>query len=46
VPCHRVIAADGSLAGFGAGIDNKRWLLEHEGATIQPVLRPVAAAQT
>lgn len=32
VPCHRVIASDGSLAGFGGGIENKRWLLEHEGA--------------
>ena len=41
VPCHRVIAADGSLAGFGGGIDNKRWLLEHEGATVQQVLKSV-----
>lgn len=32
VPCHRVIGADGSLTGFGGGIDRKRWLLEHEGA--------------
>jgi methylated-DNA-[protein]-cysteine S-methyltransferase len=30
VPCHRVIGADGSLTGFGAGIDRKRWLLDHE----------------
>jgi methylated-DNA-[protein]-cysteine S-methyltransferase len=30
VPCHRVIGADGSLTGFGGGIDTKRWLLEHE----------------
>ena len=33
VPCHRVIAADGSLGGFGAGLDTKRWLLAHEGVT-------------
>lgn len=29
-PCHRVIGADGSLTGFGGGIETKRWLLEHE----------------
>lgn len=32
VPCHRVIAADGALGGYGGGIDRKRWLLAHEGA--------------
>lgn len=32
VPCHRVIAADGSLGGYGGGLDRKDWLLEHEGA--------------
>lgn len=32
VPCHRVIGADGSLTGFGGGIERKRWLLQHEGA--------------
>ena len=31
VPCHRVIGADGSLTGYGGGIDRKRWLLAHEG---------------
>jgi methylated-DNA-[protein]-cysteine S-methyltransferase len=30
VPCHRVIGADGSLVGYGGGLDRKRWLLEHE----------------
>lgn len=29
-PCHRVIGQDGSLTGFGGGIETKRWLLEHE----------------
>ena len=38
VPCHRVIAADGNLAGFGGGIHNKRWLLEHEGAAFKQFL--------
>ena len=32
VPCHRVIGANGSLTGFGGGLDRKRWLLRHEGA--------------
>jgi O-6-methylguanine DNA methyltransferase len=32
VPCHRVIAADGTLCGYGGGLDVKRKLLELEGA--------------
>jgi methylated-DNA-[protein]-cysteine S-methyltransferase len=34
VPCHRVIGADGSLTGYGGGIDRKRWLLAHERACV------------
>jgi methylated-DNA-[protein]-cysteine S-methyltransferase len=34
VPCHRVVGADGSLTGFGGGIERKRWLLQHEGALL------------
>jgi methylated-DNA-[protein]-cysteine S-methyltransferase len=30
VPCHRVIGSDGSLTGYGGGVERKRWLLEHE----------------
>lgn len=30
VPCHRVIGADGSLVGYGWGMERKVWLLEHE----------------
>jgi methylated-DNA-[protein]-cysteine S-methyltransferase len=30
VPCHRVIGADGSLTGYGGGLDRKRTLLELE----------------
>jgi methylated-DNA-[protein]-cysteine S-methyltransferase len=30
IPCHRVIGADGSLTGYGGGIERKRWLLQHE----------------
>ncbi len=32
VPCHRVIASDGTLGGYGGGLETKRWLLELEGA--------------
>jgi len=32
IPCHRVIAGDGSLGGYSSGPDRKRWLLRHEGA--------------
>jgi len=42
IPCHRVIGANGSLTGYGGGIERKRWLLEHEGylnkSTSQPGL--------
>jgi O-6-methylguanine DNA methyltransferase len=30
IPCHRVVAADGSLGGFSSGLTNKRFLLAHE----------------
>ncbi|MGV9263468.1 methylated-DNA--[protein]-cysteine S-methyltransferase [Kitasatospora sp. NPDC003701] len=33
-PCHRVIGAGGSLTGFAAGVDRKRWLLELESGTL------------
>lgn len=31
VPCHRVIGSNGSLTGYGGGLERKRWLLQHEG---------------
>lgn len=34
IPCHRVIGADGSLTGYGAGLDMKAWLLDHERQTL------------
>ncbi len=30
IPCHRVIASDGSLGGYGGGLTIKQWLIEHE----------------
>jgi methylated-DNA-[protein]-cysteine S-methyltransferase len=36
VPCHRVIASNGSLAGFGGGLAAKRFLLNLEGARLGP----------
>ncbi len=41
VPCHRVIASDGGLCGYGGGLDIKQRLLELEGALPAPL-----AAQT
>jgi methylated-DNA-[protein]-cysteine S-methyltransferase len=32
VPCHRVIGSNGSLTGYGGGLERKRWLLAHERA--------------
>ncbi|MCL2212204.1 MAG: MGMT family protein, partial [Oscillospiraceae bacterium] len=30
VPCHRVLGSDGSLTGYGGGLDAKIWMLELE----------------
>ncbi len=30
LPCHRVVGVNGSLTGFGGGVERKIWLLEHE----------------
>jgi methylated-DNA-[protein]-cysteine S-methyltransferase len=39
VPCHRVIGADGSLTGYGGGLERKLWLLRHEGALVHSVFK-------
>jgi methylated-DNA-[protein]-cysteine S-methyltransferase len=45
VPCHRVIGANGSLTGYGGGLERKRWLLNHEGATFRDdAIQPARAA--
>ncbi|BDY33423.1 methylated-DNA--[protein]-cysteine S-methyltransferase [Mycolicibacterium mageritense] len=38
VPCHRVIGANGSLTGYGGGLDRKRALLELEKSRREPAL--------
>lgn len=40
VPCHRVVGSNGSLTGFGGGIDMKVKLLEHEHAMRDSFKRP------
>ena len=30
IPCHRVIGKDGSLVGYGGGLQRKQWLIDHE----------------
>jgi methylated-DNA-[protein]-cysteine S-methyltransferase len=42
VPCHRVIGADGRLTGYGGGLPNKRWLLDHEARVAGRVSREPA----
>jgi methylated-DNA-[protein]-cysteine S-methyltransferase len=38
VPCHRVIGSDGTLTGYGGGIERKRLLLELEAGRAAPAL--------
>ncbi|RLA39473.1 MAG: cysteine methyltransferase [Gammaproteobacteria bacterium] len=35
IPCHRIIGSDGSLTGFAGGLETKRWLLRHEGISVE-----------
>ena len=42
VPCHRVIASDGTLGGYGGGLPMKQWLLDLEGAVV-PSQRQLSA---
>lgn len=40
IPCHRVVGANGSLTGFGGGIDAKKKLLEHEEVNMSKLFVP------
>lgn len=44
IPCHRVVGSNGSLTGFGGGIETKRWLLALESPqrAIQPPPRQMS----
>lgn len=46
IPCHRVIGSDGSLTGYGGGLDRKRYLLDLEGnaAPARPAYTPHAGS--
>jgi methylated-DNA-[protein]-cysteine S-methyltransferase len=46
VPCHRVIGADGSLTGYGGGLERKRWLLHHEKRAVEGSSLPPALHQS
>jgi methylated-DNA-[protein]-cysteine S-methyltransferase len=44
IPCHRVIGSDGSLTGYGGGLDRKRYLLELEAQPSRSDEQPVTPA--
>ena len=35
IPCHRVVGSNGSLTGYGGGLDMKEWLLNHEKSVLE-----------
>ena len=41
IPCHRVIGTDGSLTGYGGGLDVKKKLLELEGSWTMDLFIPI-----
>jgi methylated-DNA-[protein]-cysteine S-methyltransferase len=45
VPCHRVIGASGALTGYAGGLENKKWLLDHEASWIHDLPKVVQNKQ-
>jgi len=48
IPCHRVVRSDGTLGGYGFGVDRKRWLLRHEsrpGGLFDDAKRPASTSR-
>ena len=45
VPCHRVIGANGTLTGYGGGLDRKEWLISHEANVLGSQTRANAPAE-
>jgi methylated-DNA-[protein]-cysteine S-methyltransferase len=43
VPCHRLVGSNGSLTGYGGGIERKRWLIDHERRHASQAPLPVVA---
>lgn len=41
IPCHRVVGSNKKITGYAGGIENKRWLLEHENSVLReaPLLK-------
>lgn len=37
VPCHRIIRLSGDLGGYAAGIDRKKWLIDHESKILNKI---------
>jgi O-6-methylguanine DNA methyltransferase len=44
IPCHRVVGSNGSLTGFGGGIETKRWLLALESPTLFSATPPAPSS--
>ncbi len=44
VPCHRVVGADGTLTGYGGGLDRKAWLLDLEARALRAPRRDILSA--
>ena len=45
VPCHRVIGANGTLTGYGGGLDRKEWLISHEASVLERQHRDRSASR-